>query len=277
MKHFTIDGSDSKPLAIDLFEADTANAPIVIFVHGFKGFKDWGTHQMVAKFFALQGFSFLKFNFSHNGIGSTGREQFDDLESFGKNTFSKELFDLDEVITFALSGVAFPAPSKLFLLGHSRGGGISIIQTAEDHRVNKLITWASISRFNSLWKPEQEIEWRKNGVIYTSNARTKQEMPLNIALLEDLEHHPERLDITSAAKAITKPWLIIHGDSDPAVSIGQAHELHRQNQASSLSIIEGGDHVFGAKHPWIESDLPQALQTVCQQSIDFLLSKNEPD
>lgn len=272
MKHFAINGSNSKPIAIDLIEADKAHAPLVVFVHGFKGFKAWGTHHLVARYFGKQGLSFLKFNFSHNGISGQEIEQFDDLEAFGENTFSKELFDLEEVITFALSGESFPAPSKLFLLGHSRGGGISIVQTAEDHRVSKLITWASISRFNNLWKPEQEPEWRKNGVIYTQNARTKQEMPLNIGLLEDLEHHSERLDITNAAKAISKPWLIIHGDSDPAVPIEQAYELHRQNQLSSLSIIHGGDHVFGGRHPWNESDLPQPLQEVCQQSINFFLS-----
>ena len=272
MKNFTIKGSGSKLIAVDLFEAEKKHAPLIVFVHGFKGFKDWGTHQLVANFFIKQGLSFLKFNFSHNGISINERYNFDDLDSFADNTFSKELFDLDEVITFVLSGEAFPTPSQLYLIGHSRGGGISIIQTAEDHRINKLVTWASLSRFNNLWKPEQEEEWRKQSVIYTPNARTKQEMPLNISLLEDLEHNSEKLDITNAAKAVRHPWLIIHGDKDPAVPIEQAQELHRQNQKSVLTIITNGDHVFGGKHPWTEDSLPHQLEEVCRRSAEFFLA-----
>ncbi|WP_207422723.1 alpha/beta hydrolase family protein [Desertivirga brevis] len=264
-----IKGSSSKPIPIDYYPAQQEQAPIIIFVHGFKGFKDWGTHRLCAEFFNNKGFSFLKFNFSHNGITEDQTDIFNDLEAFGENTFSRELFDLDEVITFVLSGEAFPAPEKLFLIGHSRGGGVSIIQTAEDPRISKLVTWASISRFNTLWKPEQEEDWKREGVIYTTNARTKQEMPLNLALLEDFEHNSERLNISNAASAIRQPWLIIHGDSDTAVPVEQAQELHRQNNKSFLRVVNGGDHVFGARHPWTEKILPPVLEEVCEETVNF--------
>jgi len=270
MNTFTIEGYSSKPILIDYFPAEDLNASLIVFVHGFKGFKDWGTHNLTAKFFNDKGFSFLKFNFSHNGIGE--KEIFDDLESFGKNTFSIELFDLEEVITFALSVEAFQAPKELHLIGHSRGGGISIIQTAEDHRVSKLVTWASVSRFNNLWKPHKEEEWRQKGVIYTLNTRTNQQMPLNLTLLEDLEHNSEKLDITNSAKGVKQPWLIIHGDADQGVPLEQAYELHRQNQKSVLKVIKDGDHVFGGRHPWKEPSLPPKLKEVCEETAAFLSS-----
>jgi len=269
MNSFSIDGSQFKPIAIDYYPVEASKAPTIIFVHGFKGFKDWGTHHLVAHFFNTQGFNFLKFNFSHNGISIKEKENFDDLKSFGENTFSKELFDLDEVITFTLSEEAFTRPSKLFLLGHSLGGGISILQAAEDPRISKLVTWASVSRFNNLWQATQEEQWRTAGVIYTTNTRTKQQMPLNITLLEDFEHHSEKLNINNAAKSLTQPWLIIHGDKDSGVPVAQAEELHRQNSASVLKLIEDADHVFGAKHPWTESHLPDKLNKVCEITSNF--------
>jgi predicted alpha/beta-fold hydrolase len=65
---YTLPGAKGRNMLMDLtFDDAQQNAPLVIFVHGFKGFKDWGTHSLVARYFAEHGFRFLKFNFSHNG------------------------------------------------------------------------------------------------------------------------------------------------------------------------------------------------------------------
>ena len=67
---------------------------MVIFAHGFKGFKDWGAHNLVASHFAENGFRFLKFNFSHNGTTIDRPTEFTDLIGFSDNTFSIEFDDL---------------------------------------------------------------------------------------------------------------------------------------------------------------------------------------
>ncbi len=268
-QNFTIAGSSAKPISIDLFSAGTGIFPLAIFVHGFKGFKDWGAHNLVAQYFAEREIDFLKFNFSHSGISLAGKDTFDDLNSFSLNTFSKELFDLNEVITFAKSGKEFPAPRKIFLIGHSRGGGISIIQAAEDKRIDKLVTWAALSNFRSLWPGEQEGTWRKEGVIYTHNSRTNQQMPLNVELLKDLDHNQERLDILNSAGNVAQPWLIIHGTNDTSVSPAQAQELNRQQASSNILLIPGADHTFGAKHPWEIKDIPEGLKAACDATIGF--------
>ena len=56
------------------YRATSQLKPVVVFVHGFKGFKDWGHFPLLADFFAGQGFVFVKLNLSHNGIvvGGTG-------------------------------------------------------------------------------------------------------------------------------------------------------------------------------------------------------------
>lgn len=275
--NYSIPGASDKSIHIDLTCCDRQKSgPLVIFVHGFKGFKNWGTHSLVAEYFAEQGLNFLKFNFSHNGISVANSDQFDDLNGFAKNTISKELRDLNEIICFSFSGKEFAAPTHIYLIGHSLGGGISIIQTAENKAVDKLVTWASVTSFRNLWTPEQEETWKENKVLYFPNSRTNQQMPIYSTLLDDLERHFERLDIFSSARKITQPWLIIHGDQDSAVDYNLAIALHAQQTSSKLLRIRDGDHVFGAKHPWSENSLPAPLKFVCDATIAFLKNDGSP-
>lgn len=267
-KKFIIEGHSKKPISIDVKYPDIYNS-MIVFVHGFKGFKDWGTHNTTAEYFAANGFAFLKMNFSHNGTTPETPEDFSDLNAFGHNTFSKELYDLDQVITFALSGKEFPHPDTIHLIGHSRGGGICIIKASEDRRINKLATWASVSDFRSLWMKEQEEKWLKARTIYIENSRTKQQMPLYIDLLLDLQNNSDRLNILSAAKKIEQPWLIVHSEGDTTVPVTQALELCSNHSRSNILIVPDSDHVFGAKHPWTAQELPKTLQRVCDACIEF--------
>lgn len=268
---FTIEGAEGRPILMDLhFKNGQEDHPIVLFVHGFKGFKDWGAYNLVSEYFVKQGFRFLKFNFSHNGTSPEKPTEFTDLGAFGDNTFSKEFFDLDQVISFAKSGKDFPKSEKLYLIGHSRGGGTSIIQTAKDTRINKLITWAAISDFRSLWKKEDEKEWRSKGVIFSFNTRTKQYTPLKIDLLHDLEKNVKAYDILLAAQQIHKPWLIIHGDQDINVSLDEALKLNENCPQAELFIVPYANHVFGVSHPFTKDELSLELHLVCEKSVEFL-------
>lgn len=268
---FTIEGAAGKTILMDLhFKREQEANPLVIFVHGFKGFKDWGAYNLVAQYFVNHGFRFLKFNFSHNGTSIESPTEITDLGAFGDNTFSKEFFDLDQVISYSKSGKDFPAAETLNIIGHSRGGGTVIAQSAKDSRINKLITWAAISDFRSLWKKEDEKEWRSKGVIFNFNTRTKQYTPLKIDLLNDLEKHAKEYDILQAAQRINKPWLIIHGDQDVNVLVGEAMKLKENCPNAELFIVPYANHVFGASHPFIKNELPLELHLACEKSVEFL-------
>jgi pimeloyl-ACP methyl ester carboxylesterase len=245
------------------------SAPVVIFAHGFKGFKDWGTHNLVADHFARNGFRYLKFNFSHNGTTPDHPTDFADLIAFSDNTFSIELEDLDTIIDFACSGAGMASANGVFLIGHSMGGGISIIKSAEDRRIKKLVTMASISGFRNLWPKQSEAQWYLQGVIYMYNSRTGQQMPLKSTLLDDLDKHPLRLDIPTKAAEVQQPWLLVHGDIDPTVPLDHAKELHTAQPNAEFVIIKGGDHVLGASHPYTGDTLPTALQEFCDRAIAF--------
>ncbi len=270
-QNFTIPGAKGRSMLIDItFRTSLKHAPLVIFVHGFKGFKDWGAHNLMAQYFAENGFRFLKFNFSHNGTTTDRPTDFTDLIAFADNTFSIELEDLETVINFACNGSAMPATKGVYLIGHSMGGGLSIIKTAEDARIKKLVTMASISGFRNLWPADIETQWRLQGTTYMLNKRTGQQLPLKVGVLQDLDKHPTRLDILANAALIKQPWLIIHGDADPTVPVEHAEELKAAQPLAELLIIPGADHTFGASEPYTESNLPATLLEFCNAAAAFL-------
>lgn len=269
-ENFTLPGSKGKAMLMDLtYDSRHKTAPLVIFAHGFKGFKDWGTHHLVAQYFAQNGYRFLKFNFSHNGTTPDNPVDFNDLIAFADNTFSIELDDLNTVIDFACNGTAIPRADGIYLIGHSMGGGISIIKTAEDKRVKKLVTMASISSFHNLWPKSAEQQWRLQGIMYMLNSRTNQQMPLKSTLLDDLERQPARLDIVGKAAQISQPWLIVHGDEDKTVPLNHAKDLHKAQPKAKFSVIKGGDHTLGGTHPYTKDILPPHLLDFCDQAIEF--------
>lgn len=267
-EQFSLIGASGKPINGDLtYDENNTNTPLVIFVHGFKGFKDWGAHHLAARYFVQNGYRYLKFNLSHSGVTTEKPNDVSDLETFAANTFSKELVDIDIVINHA---VKYLGVSDVFLIGHSRGGGLSILQAANNPNVKGLVTWSSIADFSSLWKKDQEKEWRETGQIGVYNARTKEIMPLNVALLQDFEENKEKLDILAAAKRINIPWLIVQGDDDVNVPFDTAEKLANANPASRLVKIEGANHVYGAVHPYPGETLPPQLFEVCEKSLRFL-------
>jgi pimeloyl-ACP methyl ester carboxylesterase len=268
---FTISGARGRLMLADItYDEAKPQAPLIIFAHGFKGFKDWGTHHLVAQFFAEHGYRYLKFNFSHNGTTVEQPQDFADLMAFSENTFSLELEDLNHVINFACSGAAFAPLSSVILIGHSMGGGISIIKSAEDSRISKLITMASVAHFRNLWPKALEEQWRLMGVLYLPNHRTGQDMPIKATLLDDLEKNAARLNILAQAAYVKQPWLLLHGTADTTVALSHARELKAAQPNAQLSILPNADHTFGGRHPYTETVLPPALQDVCRQTLAFL-------
>lgn len=222
----------------------------VVILHGFKGFRRWGFFPHLARSLAAAGHAVITFDFSLNGVGAGGRD-FDELEAFARNTFTRELDEVAQVVE-ALEGGDLPAPvpDRIGLLGHSRGGGTAILAAAElESSVDALVSWAAVATFDR-WGEEVKNEWRERGRIHIPNARTGQDMPLDIGLLEDLERNRDRLDILAAAGRVAAPWCIIHGTDDESVSAEDAEQLHAAAPGAELELISGAGHTFGATHPF---------------------------
>lgn len=279
LSNITIHSQSGRSFLLDLFyQKAYSKQPIAVFVHGFKGFKDWGHWHLVAQSFADAGIAFLKFNLSHNGTTTANPLDFDDLEAFGQNNYSKELQDINHVLNWLHSEDQQKALSpyldlsKIILIGHSRGGGISIIKAQQDTRVQALITWASVDRLNYLWHKDLSLkeQWKSQGVHFIRNGRTKQNMPLYYQLVEDFETHTEAYSIEHTLRRLKKPMLILHGKADPAVPFSAAENLHRWKADSQIHLIENADHVFGAKHPYTDQNLTAHSKELIKKSINFI-------
>ncbi len=269
-----IEGSNSLPISLDITSSTlgTGNAPVVIFCHGYKGFKDWGCWNLVAKTFAENGFHFLKFNFSHNGVASHDLLEFSNLEAFGNNNYTKELTDLEKVISWVNSKESdeiVGEVSSIYLIGHSRGGGIVSLAAAHNRMVEKAVVWASVYDLTTRL-PKNEEEWKEKGVIYQLNGRTNQEMPLFYQFYENTKLNKKKLSIAEQGKKINIPFCIIHGMEDKAVSYEEAAQLHEVIPTSELILMEHTGHTFGSSHPWNEVYLPKELRQVVEETIRFL-------
>ena len=252
--------------------------PLIIFCHGFKGFKDWGCFPYMLDSIAEEDVFTVSFNFSYNGTGDNAIDQteFTRLDLFAQNTFSRELDDLGSVIDYldANSDKFNYDFNDLTLVGHSRGGGIAIIKTSEDNRVKKLVVLSSVSNFNR-YSDEQINNWKKRGYIEVLNTRTKQKMRLNYTLMEDLIVNKDRLDLKKAIAKIKVPTLIIHGEQDLAVPSSEAKTLYDSSnkEYTKLKVYPNTGHTFGAVHPF--KGTSSGIETVIWGIIEFVKGKPE--
>ncbi len=257
------------PILVDVRAGGrTSSRPAVLVLHGFKGFKDWGMFPPLADRLARAGFTAVSPNLSGSGVDDTG--EFTLPQRFGHNTFSAELQDTATVIDALMGdGLGVPAPSTLGLVGHSRGGGVGIIQTARDARIRALVTWAAIASVQR-WPADQRAEWRSAGHSEVRNVRTGQVLPLYTDVLDDIDRNTTALDIETAAERIGVPWLIIHGTEDESVGFSEAELLKAASPRKSTCLlpIERGGHTFGATHPW-RSTTPQ-LDIAFDATVEWL-------
>lgn len=270
-KNIIIENHETRDFLADAFYIEQSEKlPLVIFVHGYKGYKDWGTWDLMSQKYAEAGFFFVKFNFSHNGTTLEKPKDFDDLEAFAHNNFSKEMSDFEALLNYFENDSRIDQ-NKIAVIGHSRGGGISVIKAFEDDRIKLLVTLAGVSNFKYRFPHQQRFEdWKNSGVMYSQNKRTHQQMPHYFQFFEDFERNEVRFDIQRAAQHLKKPFLIIQGTNDEAVKDKEAFLLNEWCKTSELFIIENATHTFGGKEPWEEKSLPPDLNLATEKTVQFL-------
>ena len=185
-------------------------AGTVVICHGFKGFAHFSFFPYLAEKLAEAGFRAITFDFSGSGVGED-RETFTNRDAFTHNTYLQELDDLEAVIAEARVHEWIDDAYGLF--GHSRGGGIAILQAARDQNVKVLVTWAAISSTNR-WLPEVVADWRQSGYI---------------------------------------PITIVHGSDDESVPLSEGERLSSlAGDSGEFLKLDGVNHSFGGKHPLVE-------------------------
>ncbi|NNK86673.1 MAG: alpha/beta fold hydrolase [Flavobacteriaceae bacterium] len=276
ISNHVIPGPNGRPIILDIFmPVEAKDAPLVIFCHGYKGFKDWGAWNIMSQSFAGKGVAIIKFNFSFNGGTVEQPIDFPDLKAFSQNNYSKELDDLHTVLNWIEVSDMISSSidrSDITVMGHSRGGGIAALAANTDQRIKKLITLAGVSDFEARFNiGSEEFEtWKREGVKYVLNGRTKQQMPHLFQFYKDFEANANRLNIEKALRSLQIPHLIIHGNADTSVSVEEAHNMYEWNPDAELFIIEGANHVFGVSHPWNQNNLTDAMNAAVSRIVDFI-------
>ena len=252
-KDNTFSASDGEKLRITTYLSKSLFfGKTLVFVYGFKGFKDWGFGPYLGEYLANKGFFVITFNFSHNGVGEN-KTEFTELEKFAKNTFSREIRELNEIISaFRNDFFEVKGNTPLGLIGHSRGGAIALLTASKRNDVDAIVTWAAISKIDRYSK-RQNQEWRKKGFFEILNTRTNQMMRLDVGLLDDIENNSNStLNIENALKNLNRPLLIAHGEQDLAVPISEAEQLYNWSDKSKTEFYKlfSTGHTFDIVHPF---------------------------
>ncbi|MCC2591623.1 alpha/beta hydrolase family protein [Chryseobacterium sp. MFBS3-17] len=273
-KNILIQNPDTRDFLADAcFPESEKPLPLIVFAHGFKGYKDWGAWNLMAERFAEAGFFFVKFNFSYNGTTIDRPAEFADTEAFGLNNFTKEMSDFKRVLSHFLKRKEVDS-ERVSIIGHSRGGGIAVVQAFEDERVKNVITYAGVSNFGYRFPTGHKLErWKEEGVMFSENTRTKQQLPLYFQYYEDYKANENRFNIQYAAQHLKKPYLVVQGTADEAVAEKEGLLLHEWCKSSELFLLPDVNHVFGGREPWTADAMPQDLSRIVEKTIDFLKNK----
>jgi len=269
-----IDGAGDLPITLDVtFNPNGRNLPVVIFCHGFKGFKDWGPWNLVAKTMAEAGFFFVKLNFSHNGVTANDLSDISDPEAFGKNNFSLELNDLglliDWIVTDNEEYRHYFNTENISLVGHSLGAAITLLRTIEDDRIHRAVTWAGAFNLTKYTEMEEDSIWREKGFVEVTNSRTGAIYPVGYQFKQDYLDNADRLNLQKNIPLLDQPLLLIHGSDDEVAPISNSKKIHTVVKHSLFLELEG-DHAFGASHPQTSEILPEDLEDVVNETIEFI-------
>lgn len=252
-KDYLFTASDGEKITITTYgDISAENGKAVFYIHGFKGFKDWGFVPYIGEFLSQRKFFVVTFNFSHNGIGDIMTE-FTELEKFAANTFSREIGELSELINAFHGGFFGNSSSKsVGLLGHSRGGAGALLTAPQRTDVAAVTIWSSVSTLNR-YSDNVRRKWRKDGFLNIVNQRTGQVMKLSTTLLNEIEKFGnDRLSIEKAVAGLKRPLLVIHGENDEAVPVSEGKQIFdwSDKSCSQFHPIPKTGHTFDAVHPF---------------------------
>jgi pimeloyl-ACP methyl ester carboxylesterase len=253
--HFTIPSDEGLPIRGNLDAPEKPRA-LVVIVHGFKGFKDWGFFPWLTERLLHHRLVVCRFNMSRSGIGEDP-ESFDRLDLFEHDTYSIELADLRKAVAHAQA--RFPE-LPTFLLGHSRGGAVAVLGAADVPNLHGVVAWSPISRCDR-WDEATVRDWRARGFLEIVNARTKQVMRQSTAVLDDVEQNGERLDVLRAARELRAPLFVVHGAKDDSVPVAEGKAIAAQAADASLLVLHGASHTYNAIHPLVHVPLELVLAT----------------
>ncbi len=276
----SIPSTDQLPIFYDLYFPSVSvqeTFPILLFLHGLKGFKEWGPFPDACEDLSRAGFAVLAFNASHSGV-SESSDEIDREDLFRAMTISQDISDVGCVIKalkegeISTSRVILDA-EKIGIIGHSRGGHHAIVASAEFPEIQALVSWAAVADFAELWTDEMKATWEKGQDVFIENARTGKKLSISPVGYQELMEKSKRLTALNRVKELHIPSLFITGKQDESVPISHTERLFRAcpSDQKELRLIPDTGHTFGASHPFTESDYPPPFSELVEYTESWFL------
>lgn len=277
--NWTIPGWRDLPIYGSTHFPDVTHRPrgVVLLVHGFMGYKDYGLFPFVAQRFADAGLVAHRFNLTTSGI-TENYETFERPDLFELGTWNNNVIDIDAVIDAvdrgALAGEGLPQ----MLMGHSRGGVGVLLTAGRRFMANRAplpVGVISASAPSRPWRfaESQKEMLRRTGYLEVRSGRTGQALRIGRQFLDEQEADPEGHDVARHVSALRCPLLIVHGTVDPTVPAREAAEIAAMAGEAvrhRLVLIEGGDHVFNTPNPFpLNGAPPPQLQAYVEALLAF--------
>ena len=268
----SVPSNENLPIYYDLYypaDSKEDNLPVILFLHGFKGFKDWGAFPDACSELSKKGFAVLAMNFSLNGVGESMTE-FDQLDLFARETLSQDLEDVGTVIE-ALKDRDITVQDysldtdTIGVLGHSRGGHTAVAASAEYPEIKCLVTWSAVADYNARWSNDMINDWEEKGVTEIKNGRTGQIMPVKDVVYKDAIKNADRLMAVKRVGELKNiPSLFVHSKGDEGVPYSEAEKLyeHCNSEDKKLELIPDSGHTFDTAHPFEAETLPEPFAKV---------------
>ncbi len=251
---FSFPSGEGLPIRGDLHSPGRPGAPVIVCIHGFKGFKDWGFWPHAASRLREAGYGVVRFNFSHSGIGAD-LETLSEVGLFESGTYTREVEDLREGLSRLaegrLPGFEGLDPSRVGLLAHSRGS-VSALAVAASGKppVQSVVLWNPVSSV-LWWDEETRQRWRETGLWETVNSRTGQVFRMTTALLDDAEQNRDRLHPAVNAGRLRVPVLAVVAAQDETVPPAAGLRIaSAAGVRGSVHGIAATGHTFGSAHPF---------------------------
>lgn len=234
----------------ELYLPDRVPAPGLLICHGvdIQGFHYLKIYSQLAKAACENGFVVLVFDF--RGVGkSTGTFDY----GFGERRDVKYALDY-------LASRPKVIHDKIFVVGHSLGGAVSLYALEHETRVKGLVLWSTPK--NHDYNVRKFIK-RTRGTLglYLFLLLSRVDRVFNVSRLFSLKVYGINLrpryvreklmkidECEAASKLRNIPLLIVVGEKDIIVGVDEAREIFASaHEPKSLVVIESADHVFKGK------------------------------
>lgn len=222
--------------------AVSANAPIIVLLHGFGGTR----HELVisqtgagifthtAEKLASLGFSSLRIDF--RGVGESGGR-------FQDATYSRQIEDCIAAMDF-VSDLPSGGPKAIFLLGWSQGGLVAAVAAGRTNRPAAVALWTPVG--------EPKVSFRaligRDGYerALASRSPAKIQMPWGASLILGHEFFVD-VESMNPLDEIAKyhgPVFIAEGSLDTAIPLGTAAKFAQAHSGTNQVWVAPMDHIF---------------------------------